>query len=54
MDKQPKISVITPTYNCARYLRDCIESVRSQGYTNFEHIVIDGASTDGTVEVLKE
>ncbi len=49
----PKISVITPTLNCAAYIEDCIESVLSQNYDNFEHIIIDGDSKDGTVAILK-
>ena len=50
----PRISVITPSFNSIHTIRDTIESVRSQDYANWEHIVIDGGSTDGTVEVLKE
>ena len=50
---QPKISVVTPTYKQAAYIVQCIESVQAQDYPNLEHIVIDGASTDGTVEILK-
>ncbi|MEO5357929.1 MAG: glycosyltransferase [Nitrospirae bacterium YQR-1] len=48
----PLISVITPSLNSAAYIRDAIESVLRQGYPNFEHIVADGGSTDGTTEVL--
>jgi glycosyltransferase involved in cell wall biosynthesis len=48
------ISIITPSYNCADYIRDCIESVLSQEYENFEHIIVDGASQDGTVDILKQ
>ena len=48
-----RISIVTPTFNSARTLRDTIESVRSQDYENWEHIVIDGGSNDGTVELLK-
>jgi len=50
----PKISVVTPTLNCAKYLRGCIESVLAQNYENFEHIIVDGASTDETIEILKD
>jgi hypothetical protein len=50
----PTLSVITPTYNHAQYIRQTIESVFDQGYASVEHIVIDGGSTDGTVEILKE
>ncbi len=50
----PKISVVTPSFNSIRTIRDTIESVRSQDYPNWEHIVVDGGSKDGTVELLKE
>ena len=50
----PKISIITASFNGIHTIRDTIESVRSQDYTNWEHIVIDGGSKDGTVELLKE
>jgi glycosyltransferase involved in cell wall biosynthesis len=48
----PRISVITPCLNGARYLGEAIESVLMQGYSNIEHIVADGGSTDGTLEIL--
>jgi glycosyltransferase len=48
-----KISIITATYNCAQTLGDCLSSVASQTYANREHIVIDGASQDGTLDVLQ-
>jgi glycosyltransferase involved in cell wall biosynthesis len=50
----PKISIITPCLNGERYIGDAIESVLRQGYTNCEHIVVDGASTDGTVTKLQQ
>ena len=50
----PKISVITPSYNSSKYLEQAIQSVLSQNYPNFEHIIMDGGSTDGTVEILKQ
>ncbi len=49
----PTFSVITPSYNQALYIRENIEAVIAQDYPHVEHIVIDNASTDGTVEILK-
>lgn len=49
-----KVSLITVTYNSATYLQDCIESVVGQQYHNLEHIIIDGGSTDGTVDIIKK
>ncbi|MCX6276696.1 MAG: glycosyltransferase family 2 protein, partial [Bacteroidetes bacterium] len=49
-----KISVITPVFNCSTYICEAIESVLLQNCANFEHIVVDGGSTDGTQEILKK
>lgn len=48
-----KISIITATYNSAAHVASCIESVNSQTYPNIEHIIVDGASKDNTVEIIK-
>ena len=50
---KPLITVVTPSFNMARYLPETIESVLSEDYPNIEYIVIDGGSTDGTLEILK-
>jgi glycosyltransferase involved in cell wall biosynthesis len=50
-DLLPLVSVVTPTFNAARWLERCIETVRSQDYPRIEHIVVDGGSTDGTLEI---
>lgn len=49
-----KISIVTCSYNQVEFIRQNIESVLNQNYPNFEHLIIDGGSTDGTVEILKE
>lgn len=58
-NKLPKISIISPVFNIIKsgrepFFRQMIESVHNQTYTNIEHIVQDGGSTDGTIEILKE
>ena len=51
---QPLVSIITVVYNNSKHIRDAIESVLSQDYSRIEHIVIDGGSTDGTVDIIEE
>lgn len=50
----PKISLITAVYNGARFLPETLASIRAQNYPNLEYIVIDGGSTDGTMDILRK
>lgn len=49
-----KISIITVTYNSEETLRDTLQSVLTQSYSNIEYIIVDGVSKDGTVDIIKE
>ena len=54
MNKQEPflVSIVTPTFNSADYVKPCIQSVLTQSYDRIEHVLVDGGSTDGTVELL--
>jgi glycosyltransferase involved in cell wall biosynthesis len=52
MPAEPTFSIITVTLNAERYLEEALESVRSQTFRSFEHIVVDGGSTDGTLSII--
>lgn len=53
-DPLPRISIVTPSYNQAKFLPRTLASVLDQGYPRLEYVVMDGASTDGSVAVLEE
>jgi len=54
METLPKITTVTPSFNSIHTIRETIESVLRQNYPNLEHIVMDGGSTDGTLDILRE
>jgi glycosyltransferase involved in cell wall biosynthesis len=51
---EPLVSILTPSFNQARWLADTLQSVARQTYPHIEHIVMDGGSTDGTVDLLAQ
>lgn len=48
------ITIITPNLNGGQFLEDCILSIKNQGYANLKHVVIDGGSTDNSIQILKD
>lgn len=53
-DKSPQISVLMPVYNAERYLREAVESILNQSFTDFEFLIVNDGSTDGSAAVLME
>lgn len=51
---QPEVSVVTPVYNGAKYLRECMESVLAQTYENWEYIIVNNCSTDESLTIARE
>ncbi len=49
----PLVSIVTPVYNSEDFLKECIDSVLNQTYQNWEYIIVDDCSTDGTAEIAK-
>jgi glycosyltransferase involved in cell wall biosynthesis len=49
-----KVSVLMPNYNCEKYLPEAIESILNQSFTDFEFIIVDDCSTDGSWEIIQE
>ena len=54
MQDKPKISIISPSKNTGRFARETIESILAQTFTQWEHIVVDGVSTDETLDVIRQ
>ena len=53
MAELPRITIVTPSFNQVSFIADTLKSVLDQGYPNLEYIVMDGGSTDGSVEVIR-
>lgn len=54
MQDKPKISIISPSKNTGRFAKETIESILAQTYKNWEHIIVDGGSTDETLDVIRQ
>ena len=54
LEMKDKVSIITPCFNSAEYISDCIDSVGNQSYLNWEMIIIDDNSSDQSVKLIKK
>lgn len=54
MENKPFFTIVTPVYNGEKYIEKCILSIKNQTYTNFEHIIMDGGSTDNTLHIVRK
>jgi glycosyltransferase involved in cell wall biosynthesis len=50
----PKVTIVTPAYNSAKVIEECLRSVAVQTYTNKEHLIIDAQSKDDTLKIVKD
>ena len=48
---EQNFKIITPVYNSEQWIKKCIDSVKAQSYSNFEHIIVDDCSTDNTLQI---
>lgn len=52
--REKKISIVTPVFNGEKYIEECMCSIMNQHYSNYEHIIVDGGSTDNTLSIIKK
>ena len=52
--KNPEISIIIPVYNVEPYIRRCLDSIKAQTFTDFEAIIVDDSSPDGSIKIAME